>query len=104
VSFGYWTGQFTWVSPATDNQERLVTVELHERGPKCQFVLTHERIPREEVPGNMIEAGDTSPTLCGNGGGRGIRTPERVSPLTVFKTAGFNHSPIPPFTILPEFI
>src|ERR1700724_3667206 len=30
------------------------------------------------------------------GGGRGIRTPERVTPLTVFKTAGFNHSPIPP--------
>src|SRR5579884_3984291 len=36
------------------------------------------------------------------GGGRGIRTPERVTPLTVFKTAGFNHSPIPPFTILPD--
>src|ERR1700730_8724712 len=31
-----------------------------------------------------------------SGGGRGIRTPERVTPLTVFKTAGFNHSPIPP--------
>ena len=30
------------------------------------------------------------------GGGRGIRTPERLSTLTVFKTAGFNHSPIPP--------
>jgi hypothetical protein len=35
------------------------------------------------------------------GGGRGIRTPERVSPLTVFKTAGFNHSPIPP---LPKYL
>jgi hypothetical protein len=34
-------------------------------------------------------------TLC-SGGGRGIRTPVRVSPQTVFKTAGFNHSPIPP--------
>src|SRR6266545_3421468 len=31
-----------------------------------------------------------------SGGGRGIRTPERLAPLTVFKTAGFNHSPIPP--------
>ena len=31
-----------------------------------------------------------------NGGGRGIRTPERVTPLTVFKTAAFNHSAIPP--------
>jgi hypothetical protein len=37
------------------------------------------------------------------GGGRGIRTPVRVSPQTVFKTAGFNHSPIPPFSILPDF-
>src|ERR1039458_5377924 len=34
------------------------------------------------------------------GGGRGIRTPERVSPLTVFKTAGINHSPIPPASLL----
>src|SRR5580658_6048605 len=31
-----------------------------------------------------------------SGGGRGIRTPERVTPLTVFKTAAFNHSAIPP--------
>jgi hypothetical protein len=31
-----------------------------------------------------------------DGGGRGIRTPVRVTPQTVFKTAGFNHSPIPP--------
>ena len=28
----------------------------------------------------------------------------RVTPQTVFKTAGFNHSPIPPFSILPDFI
>src|SRR4051794_2099508 len=33
-----------------------------------------------------------------HGGGRGIRTPVRVTPQTVFKTAGFNHSPIPPTT------
>ena len=31
-----------------------------------------------------------------NGGGRGIRTPGGVSPTAVFKTAGFNRSPIPP--------
>ena len=31
-----------------------------------------------------------------NGGGRGIRTPEPLAGLTVFKTAGFNRSPIPP--------
>jgi hypothetical protein len=31
-----------------------------------------------------------------NGGGRGIRTPGALSSTTVFKTAGFNRSPIPP--------
>ena len=41
--------QFTWRSPKTDDQETLVTVELHERGSKCELVLTHERIPREEA-------------------------------------------------------
>ena|ERR1039458_7597660 len=30
------------------------------------------------------------------GGGRGIRTPGTLSGTTVFKTAGFNRSPIPP--------
>ena len=39
-----------------------------------------------------------------SGGGRGIRTPERVTPLTVFKTAAFNHSAIPPSFILPDSI
>jgi hypothetical protein len=34
-------------------------------------------------------------------GGRGIRTPERVTPLAVFKTAAFNHSAIPP---LPKYL
>ena len=31
-----------------------------------------------------------------NGGGRGIRTPGTLAGTTVFKTAGFNRSPIPP--------
>ena len=31
-----------------------------------------------------------------DGGGRGIRTPGTLSGTTVFKTAGINHSPIPP--------
>ena len=35
-----------------------------------------------------------------DGGGGGIRTPETLSGLTVFKTAGFNRSPTPPFLIL----
>src|SRR5215467_7508553 len=35
-----------------------------------------------------------------SGGGGGIRTPETLSSLTVFKTAGFNRSPTPPLLIL----
>jgi uncharacterized protein YndB with AHSA1/START domain len=41
--------QFTWFSPGTDQQETLVTVELHERGEHCEVVLTHERFPREDA-------------------------------------------------------
>src|ERR687897_493234 len=32
----------------------------------------------------------------GSGGGGGIRTRERLSPLPVFKTGAFNHSATPP--------
>ena len=35
-----------------------------------------------------------------SGGGGGIRTPETLSSLTVFKTAGFNRSPTPPLLIV----
>ena len=35
-----------------------------------------------------------------HGGGGGIRTPETLTGLTVFKTAGFNRSPTPPLSIL----
>jgi len=37
-------------------------------------------------------------------GGREIRTPEGRKPLTVFKTAAFNHSAIPPQWILLKFV
>ena len=36
-----------------------------------------------------------------DGGGGGIRTPETLSSLTVFKTAALNHSATPPLLILP---
>jgi hypothetical protein len=38
--------------------------------------------------------------VLSDGGGGGIRTPETLSGLTVFKTAGFNRSPTPPFPII----
>jgi hypothetical protein len=40
--------------------------------------------------------------MNGIGGGRGIRTPESLSTLTVFKTGAFNHSAIPPLTMLAD--
>src|SRR5580765_3104077 len=45
---------------------------------------------------------DVRNPMRGNGG-RGIRTPGTVPRTAVFKTAGFNRSPIPPFLrILPK--
>ncbi len=35
-----------------------------------------------------------------SGGGGGIRTPETLTGLTVFKTAAFNHSATPPLLII----
>ena len=37
--------QFTWVSSRWDNEETLITVELHRCEPHCELVLTHERFP-----------------------------------------------------------
>src|SRR5579859_1015966 len=42
----------------------------------------------------------SGPDPSSTGGGGGIRTPETLSSLTVFKTAGFNRSPTPPLLIL----
>ena len=53
-------------------------------------------IQRErQMQGSTLWAELIRPT-DGLGGGRGIRTPGTLSGTTVFKTAGFNRSPIPP--------
>src|SRR3974390_2803648 len=44
----------------------------------------------------MEVASNSRSTFAFSGGGGGIRTPETLTGLTVFKTAGFNHSPTPP--------
>ncbi len=44
------------------------------------------------------------PLFLHAGGGGGIRTPETLSSLTVFKTAGFNRSPTPPSLILAHLL
>jgi uncharacterized protein YndB with AHSA1/START domain len=40
---------FTWISAATDLRPTFVTVELHERDDGTELVLTHRRLPREQV-------------------------------------------------------
>jgi uncharacterized protein YndB with AHSA1/START domain len=87
--------QFTWVSPGTDHQETLVTVELHERGTQCELVLTHERFPREEAARQHEEgwgqiadklgdylaqsAQDAAASSCGS-----VKTPPPRSVVRVF--------------------
>ena len=44
--------------------------------------------PKPEIAGNRKQNDD--------GGGRGIRTPDTLSGIAVFKTACFNRSHIPP--------
>ena len=48
----------------------------------------------------LFQAGTRWYLLVRVGGGGGIRTPETLTGLTVFKTAGFNRSPTPPLLIL----
>ena len=56
---------------------------------------------RECSPGKLFEGSCIQfHEFKRTGGGGGIRTPETLSGLTVFKTAGFNRSPTPPFLIL----
>jgi uncharacterized protein YndB with AHSA1/START domain len=40
---------FTWISANTALQPTLVTVELTERGDETELVLTHRRLPPEQV-------------------------------------------------------
>lgn len=37
--------EFTWISSRWDDEETLITIELHERGAQCELVLTHSRFP-----------------------------------------------------------
>lgn len=45
--------QFTWISSRWENQETLVTVELHRRESQCELVLTHERFPAGHSAGQL---------------------------------------------------
>jgi hypothetical protein len=57
--------------------------------PNCRLVL----LARDAAPTDPVYF---SGTVVGFGGGGGIRTHERLSPLPVFKTGAFNRSATPP--------
>lgn len=46
---------FTWISSRWDDQETLVTIELHQQGAHCELVLTHERFPRQHSAPQLIQ-------------------------------------------------
>jgi uncharacterized protein YndB with AHSA1/START domain len=40
---------FTWNSPYAGSHGSLVTVDFHARGSKTEIVITHERLPSDEM-------------------------------------------------------
>ena len=43
---------FTWISVSTERRPTVVTVELFERGVETELVLTHRRLPPDQVEGH----------------------------------------------------
>jgi uncharacterized protein YndB with AHSA1/START domain len=41
--------EFTWISEATDQQTTVVTVEFMERNRGTELILTHRRLPANQV-------------------------------------------------------
>ncbi len=82
---------------------------LRQRHSSCLWfqmlgVEAHSLLPHNQHDGGNPRCGQVGKEVvqCQRlaGGGGGIRTPEALSSLTVFKTAGFNRSPTPPFLIV----
>ena len=61
-------------------------------------ILEISKVGRKIEVSGVLKGTRKNPRLTGGGGG--IRTPETLSSLTVFKTAAFNHSATPPILIL----
>jgi hypothetical protein len=53
-----------------------------------------------KIPQNFTQKNSDEEKILQRGGGGGIRTPETLSGLTVFKTAAFNRSATPPLLSL----
>jgi hypothetical protein len=80
-------------SGETDGIAEMLHARYNERRDKIagiSWLLCKMKLRAEQSIEKILQQ-----TLL-RGGGGGIRTPETLSGLTVFKTAGFNHSPTPP--------
>jgi hypothetical protein len=97
--------------PATRSDDSLARTPLCNRCTKVRWDAGPRRAPclalddgngRGARPKSVTYVSGTICHLCLRagprlrGGGGGIRTPETLSGLTVFKTAAFNHSATPP--------
>ncbi|HJU89781.1 MAG TPA: SRPBCC domain-containing protein [Gemmatimonadaceae bacterium] len=40
---------FTWISPSTNRERSVVTIEFTDRGGATDLVLTHERLPSDDM-------------------------------------------------------
>jgi hypothetical protein len=75
--------------PGSASRTALFPASASKSNGGSVFPLSHNSIVRERSRRHCEHS-------IRGGGGRGIRTPGTLSSSTVFKTAGFNHSPIPP--------
>src|SRR5215510_1408518 len=68
-----------------------------EKPSECnRFGNSPHNFPHSRGKPRQIHRRGNADKLSGINGGRGIRTPGTVPRTAVFKTAGFNRSPIPP--------
>jgi hypothetical protein len=72
---------------------RRIYFRREKRGRRRRIQHPIRKYKRSRKPRSMAGA---LKTVLSDGGGGGIRTPETLSGLTVFKTAAFNHSATPP--------
>jgi uncharacterized protein YndB with AHSA1/START domain len=45
---------FTWISDATYHQPTVVTIELLERGADTELILTHRRLPPDQIESHRM--------------------------------------------------
>src|SRR6267154_2761364 len=86
-----WEFSFLWSYLCTLKPKACLSRRCKRGWGSLELITQGDLVPRPRV----VRLHAYRKKAGGNGGG-GIRTPETLSSLTVFKTAGFNRSPTPP--------